>query len=499
MDGQTFARNVGLNLLGQVAPLLAALVCIPPLIHGIGTERFGVLVLVWAGIGYFSLFDFGLSRALTQAVSSRVGTNRGNPGDLTAISWTTITALGVLGCIGGLAIGGATSALVGQVINVPAQLQREAVIAFWILGASLPFTLMTGALRGLFEAHHNFGVANALRLPLVFFTYVSPLLVLPFSTSLVPLVAVLALGRALTLALHFVMALRLYPYLRTRPRIRGAALRPLLRIGGWMTVSNVVSPLMAYLDRFLIGALLPMTAVALYVAPFEVATRLWIIPAGVLGVIFPAVAASYLHDRNATASLLSRGLRLMLIMTFPPVLLLVAFAPEGLRVWLGPELAAGSMLVLQWLAIGVFVNCVGQAPFAVLQAVGRPDITAKLHLAELPLYALGIWWLTSTLGLAGVAIAWAVRVAIDTVALLAFAGRVLPEGMQALRRNGIVMAALTVLLLGVLVASGTDLAVRVAGTASILAAFAVVSWKRLLEPQERVMALRRLRREPAAA
>ena len=44
-----------------------------------------------------------------------------------------------------------------------------------------------------------------------------------------------------------------------------------------MTVSNIVSPLMNSADRFLIGAILSMTAVAYYVTPYEVVTKLWII------------------------------------------------------------------------------------------------------------------------------------------------------------------------------------------------------------------------------
>ena len=47
-----------------------------------------------------------------------------------------------------------------------------------------------------------------------------------------------------------------------------------------MTVSNVVGPIMVYLDRFLIGALLPMAAVTQYVTPYEVVTKLTVIPGG---------------------------------------------------------------------------------------------------------------------------------------------------------------------------------------------------------------------------
>ena len=37
---------------------------------GIGVEAFGILTLIWSLIGYFSLFDFWLGRALTQRVAA---------------------------------------------------------------------------------------------------------------------------------------------------------------------------------------------------------------------------------------------------------------------------------------------------------------------------------------------------------------------------------------------------------------------------------------------
>jgi O-antigen/teichoic acid export membrane protein len=55
-----------------------------------------------------------------------------------------------------------------------------------------------------------------------------------------------------------------------------------------MTVSNVVSPLMVYVDRFLIGAFLSISAVAYYVTPHEVVTKLLVLPGAVAAVFFPA-------------------------------------------------------------------------------------------------------------------------------------------------------------------------------------------------------------------
>ena len=58
-------RDTVYNLLGNGIPLLAAVGTIPYLLRVLGNEQFGLLTLLWALIGYFSLFDFGVGRALT--------------------------------------------------------------------------------------------------------------------------------------------------------------------------------------------------------------------------------------------------------------------------------------------------------------------------------------------------------------------------------------------------------------------------------------------------
>src|ERR1700721_1064989 len=54
-SGRLLARNTIWNLLGSGAPMIVAVFCIPILIRGLGTDRFGVLTLAWALIGYASL------------------------------------------------------------------------------------------------------------------------------------------------------------------------------------------------------------------------------------------------------------------------------------------------------------------------------------------------------------------------------------------------------------------------------------------------------------
>ena len=418
------ARNALWNLVGNAAPMLVAAICIPLLIKGLGTDRFGVLTLVWALIGYATLFDFGLGRALTQLVATKLGS--GADHEVPTLVWTSLLLLLFLGLLGAIIGVSLTPWLVHHALHVPGVLGQETLYSLYLLAISIPVVISTAALRGLLEAHQRFEWTNALRVPMGIFAYAAPLLVLPFSKSLFPVVAVLVTGRTIAWGAHLLLCLKLMPALRQRVIWERTAVGPLLRFGSWMTVSNIVGPLMVTLDRFVIGSLLSVGAVAYYATPYEVATKVWVIPSALLGVMFPAFSTSFVQDRNRTALLYSRTVKYLFLILFPLILLVVAFAHDGLALWLGAEFAHNSARVLQWLAVGMFINCLAWAPVAVIQGVGRPDLTAKLHILELPVYLIALFWLTKVLGIEGAAIAWTGRVAVDALVLFVIAKRFLP-------------------------------------------------------------------------
>lgn len=479
--GSLLARNAMLNLIGQGAPMLVALFAIPLLIHGLGVDRFGVLTLAWMVIGYFSLFDLGLGRALTQVISEKLGA--GLEEEIPALVWTGLALMVVLGMFGALVVLLLSPWLVHSILKVPLGLQAETLHAFYLLAASIPIVISTAGLAGVLSALQRFDILNAIRIPMGIFSFLGPLLVLPFSKSLFFVTAVLAVGRVVAWVIHLAMCLRVMPELRSGISLQSGMARSLLRFGGWMTVTNVVGPLMVYLDRFVIGAVVSVTAVAYYATPYELVTKLWIIPGAIVGVLFPAFATSYAQDRQQTALLFVRGTKYVFLALFPVTLILVAFAHEGLELWLGAEFAQNSALVLQWLAVGVLINSLAHTPFALIQGAGRPDLTAKLHLLELPIYLLVLWWLLPLYGILGAAVAWTARAALDAVILFWLAQRFLHQGCIGVWRNvsaGIVAA---LVLVGV--------AVLDSGNAKwlffviTLFGFATASWIFLLAPDER--------------
>jgi O-antigen/teichoic acid export membrane protein len=80
---------------------------------------------------------------------------------------------------------------------------------------------------------------------------------------------------------------------------------------------------------------------------------------------------------------------------------------------------------MQLLSIGILMNGVASIPFAFIQGMGRPDVTAKFHLLEAALYIPCAWWLVKGYGPVGAALAWTLRAGADSIFLLLFAGRFL--------------------------------------------------------------------------
>jgi len=56
-----------------------------------------------------------------------------------------------------------------------------------------------------------------------------------------------------------------------------------------------------------------------------------------------------------------------------------------------------------------------------IQAFGRPDITAKIHMLELPFYLTYLFFLINAYGVTGAAIAWLIRVSVSCLVLKAIA------------------------------------------------------------------------------
>lgn len=411
-------KNTLFNVLGLGIPLLVAVFTIPFLIKDLGAARFGLLALAWVIVSFSGMFDLGLGRALTlrMVIAARHGeVDQIGPAAATALA--VMAALGA--CVGGLMIAGA-----GQAIDLVAGIpdREEAIAALVSLGIAIPAITLTAGFRGMLEARHAFGIVNLIRLPMGVYTFVGPLLTLWLFEPRLDLIAwVLVAGRYAGLCAHAFFAIRTLPLNHGPFRFRKKFLVPLLSTGGWLTVSNVVGPLIAHADRFVVGALLSATAVAYYATPYEIVSKLWIIPGALTAVLFPTFAGLTARSADAGAALIRESVAILALAMLPICAFLCLFANEILELWIDADFARHSAPLLQIFAIGVFVNALATIPYTFVQAAGRPKWTAIIHLAQIVPFFVILHWATLNFGLAGAGFVSIMRIIIDTVAMFVLA------------------------------------------------------------------------------
>jgi O-antigen/teichoic acid export membrane protein len=485
--GALLARNVALNVAGQLVPMAVAVAAIPFVVAALGESRFGVLALAWAALGYFGVLDLGLGRAATRFIAQALG--RGEADRVPRLLGTAVAVQAAFGILAGVAVAAAAPWLAATALNVPAELVDETRRALQVVALALPFVMITGSVRGALEAAQRFDLITAVTVPASSAMFLMPVAGVALGWGLQGIVALLLAGRAAALLAFLVLAVRSVPGLGASPMPDLRELRRMLGFGGWVMVTNTTVPLLSYLERFLIPALLSVGALTYYAIPYEVLVRAAIVPAAMAMTLFPAFSYLERRDDGALDQLFARPLKYLFLVMTPVLGFVAVFAEPLLAAWLGAEFAAEAAPALRILAAVFFLNAFGQVPFAALQGLGRPDLKAKLDLVQVPLFLVLLVALIPPYGIVGAAAAKLVVTLVDVVGLFVLAARVHPS--TGLRRAPAVLRRAAGLSLGFaaaaagLAAAGLPAVPGMAAFAVVAAGFAAVFWRVAVDGTDR--------------
>ena len=403
-------KNSFYNILGLGLPLIAAIFSIPFLVAQLGDARFGVLTLVWAVTSYFGLFDLGLGRVLTQQITTMFAQNQ--PEKVGGTVFTALVMMFIFGLVAGICMLVFAPLGIELIKQIPSE-QEVSQSVYW-MAIAMPAILLTTGFRGILEARHAFGVINLIRIPMGLLTFLGPALVVYLGyPNLTAITAVLSVSRILACVIHFFFVKKVLPPTVAPFVFDLQLIKPLCASGGWMTLSNVVSPLMGYIDRFMLGAMISAAAVAYYVTPQEIVTKIWIIPGALTSVLFPTFAAHSISNSKKVKDLFNKSVQALLLVILPIALFLVLFANEIMNLWMGQDFSSHSAVLLKIFAFGIFINCLAHVPFTLLQGIGQSKFTALVHCCIFPIFSFLLWWLIDIDQERGAALAWLIRIFID--------------------------------------------------------------------------------------
>lgn len=402
-------KNSVLNVFGVILPAATAIPALGYMARELSLSMFGLIMLIWALVGYAGIFDAGVAKAVVREISCSTSIS-----DKNIIMGTAVSIVGVTGMLA-TGIVFISSRHIVDFINIsPAEI-GVAERSINIAALCMPLFLISLVLQAYLEGIEDFVVFNLYRSFSGVILYAMPALGLFIYNDFLYVVIGLLLARFASLIMCFSIVHKRISVVKWS--FSKLVLIRLFRFGGWLTVTNIISPFMVYMDRFIISSILGPKAVAVYSAPAELVSRMSILPVAIGRAVFPRLSALYGGNKSA-ASELKQAYLYSIILTAPISLFVIIFSPYIIELWLGNAFSKQAEIILRVLILGFLFNAIALIPYNELQSKGKSYLTAKIHLLEVLPY-LGLLILcTKYYGVIGAAFVWTFRMAVDMVLMV---------------------------------------------------------------------------------
>lgn len=400
-------KNSFFALITSIIPAIVGIATVPILINLLGLERFSFLSIVWAIVGYFGIFDLGLGRSLSKRAATRHSEkNYHLLGKELSFGLIAILSLGIVTAFIIYLWG---SELLSTSFQVSPQFITEAQSSISVIAFLIPVLMLLSAIKGVFEGLNQFKMANIIQLGNGLINFIIPVMVAMMNPNIKLILLYLLIFRFLLLIICFFYLKKIIS-LRFGFYFDGS----ILGEGGWLTLSALASPLMIYVDRIILGTIVPLKNLAFYTTPVDLVSKAWIVPQAITRVTFPAFT---FLSKNYQQKIIAfrESLELMALACFLPLVIATFFSYELLQLWIGNEMAIQSSLILKILCVGIFWNCLGWISYSYLQATDGVVVSGVISIIEVPIYFLALWFLSSKFGLLGAACAWSGRLLLDSL------------------------------------------------------------------------------------
>ncbi|MGY6552424.1 MAG: flippase [Erythrobacter sp.] len=401
--------------MGHIVPLVVMLVTVPLYLEIIGPERFGALALVWTITSYFNLFGFGLGPALTQALA-KVRSEKEQVMNI----FLHGLGLSLIFAVVAAAILLLSAQFWYNIFKFDADdVAREFHRSLYLL-ATIPILAIVGApFVSVLNAYEKFITIAWLNVTTSTLRAVLPLVIayhveISLQAMLVSVICVLLL----TTLMHCWFAFRLIGKLNFV--WQGSIVRRLLKYGGWVSVTGVISPILSTMDRVIIGSVIGVLQVAYYSVAQNLNNAILLLPGSFAAVLFTRFAV--LTDSQQGLWFAYRAIaNLAMVMTVICTIGIVLVGPF-FTIWISSDFAQETTLVAVILLWGAWFNGLARVPASYLNGIGRPDLMAKAHILELLPYAAVLFAMLHWYGIVGAALSWMLRVVLDMFLLARFAG-----------------------------------------------------------------------------
>ncbi|MGB6121672.1 MAG: flippase [Bacteroidota bacterium] len=379
-SSKVVGRNAVYSLIGYGVAAAYILVLLPVVVHYLGTELFGLWVLIMALTGYIWLVDLGMSLSFTKYVAQYIS-ERDYDNVSSVVRHGILFYLAVSVLV--IALGGLLAPHIFRALNVPAEQLELARHAFPIALLGFGINAILYVFLSLLSGIQRMDVVNIFTSVAFLLKFVAIAGALALGMGLIGMMAAEAAVGIVSLVPVVVIVRRFLPEVSLwRLGFDTSMFKRLLKFGGQLQVSRFAELVQLQFDKLLISRYIGLTAVTMYDFGSRPLNRLRALPATALMGLLPAVSALDVEGNQARirAGLL-RSTRYLMLFSVPLFAFVAAFAHEIMQVWLGGGFSQAAR-TLQILAVGYFAGII-TVPLAVTsQGRGEPQYQMRTTLVQ---------------------------------------------------------------------------------------------------------------------
>jgi O-antigen/teichoic acid export membrane protein len=412
----TVARNVAARYLVIVIESLLGFVMLPFNMRHLGSDAYGLWILIGSVVVHFSVLDLGFGGALVKFVAEYRA--RRDAQALNEIASTMFVVFGLLGLVA-YAAAVAVALNLGHVFHVTPE---QAAVGKWLLliiglnvAANFPFSVYGAVINGFqrYDANSFVAIACSVAVAIV------NVLVLSAGFGLITLVACTTSVRIGAYFVYRLNAYRIFPPLRVTPSLfRQSRLREATGFSIYASIIDWANRLNYQLDELVIGATLGSAPIVVWAVADRIAMATQRLTNQLNGVLFPVVVDFDTTRRSQPLQrLLLEGTRLSLAMVIPITVAIILLARPLVRAWVGPKLLDAVPLV-QLLILTIAIRVGNATGTTLLKGAGQVRYVAFVNVGAGLVNLVLSLLLVKPFGLVGVAIGTLLPVATASILLL---------------------------------------------------------------------------------
>lgn len=363
------ASNAAWNAFSTLATIVISFVIAPLLIHKLGTDQYGILLLIWSMTGLLGLVGFGFGEATLRYVARYLGA--GDLAGVNRVMGATLTfyfTVSVVVC----AVLFLGAPRVVDAFRIPAE---QRAVTEWLVRLSalvFVFRAVTMTYGSIPMALARYDIASKINVVQGLVRSAGYIALALLNFGLLHIVLWDLITQLATLAAQSVVVRRIAPGVNLVPRLSFAGLREIVGFSVFSFMTYAFLMMHRESAKLVLGAQIGPGPVAHLGTPDNVAQRIHMVVASGSETLMPRFSAE--REGQSVKGLLWHGTWASLAVSLILLVPLAVLMPDFLRLWISPEFAKESAALGQFVALSYITQGAYTPAAAYFRGIGRPGL-----------------------------------------------------------------------------------------------------------------------------